>query len=152
MAESKTLAFPRLQGYRARSVRSKAAMSWARVILVGGVVAMMPSPPVAVGEEDWALFRETVIPREDRLVIKYPLFTLRKTRRDCLRRLYAELSDALLRSLPPDGRDGQVEGIEAKQARPAVWVYRLLGSRGTTLYELRLSCLPDATEPREKAE
>lgn len=121
----------------------------AAVVLAVSMVMMVGSVSLAAGREDWALYRETVIPREEGLLMKYPLFTLRKTRGDCMRRLYGELSDVLLSSLPPD-RD--VEGIEAKQASPAIWVYRMLGPRGAVLYELRFSCLPDSIDPREKKE
>ncbi len=121
----------------------------AAVVLAVSMVMMVSSVSLAAAREDWALYRETVIPREEGLLLKYPLFTLRKTRQDCLRRLYGELSDALLSSLPPH-RD--VEGIEAKQASPASWVYRIVGSRGTVLYELRFSCLPDTIDSHEKKE
>lgn len=113
------------------------------------VVTMSGSGSATEDEGAWALYRETVIPREERLLLKYPLFTVRKTRHDCLRRLYAELATALQRSLPPDRR---VEGIEAKQERPTTWVYRLVGSGGAVLYELRLSCRADSPEGREKTE
>lgn len=145
--KSMTLAFSWPQGYRATWRSMEVTVRRAAVVLAVGILMLVGSVPVAKGREDWALYRETVIPREERLQIKYPLFTLRKTRRDCLRRLYAELSDVLLGSFPPDRN---VEGIEAKQAGPGVWVYRRAGSGGRILYELRFSCLPDTSDPREK--
>lgn len=120
-------------------------MRAAAVMLVPLIV--LGAASVAAGQEEWFLWREAMIPQEQAIWVKYPLLTSRKTREDCLRRLHAELSDTLRRSVPPASG---VEGVEGKREAPNVWVYRRLGSGETVLYELRLYCLPETMDPRKK--
>ncbi len=119
-------------------------MTWARVGML--LVTGLGWGACALAAEEWSLWRATIAPQKETVWIKYPLFTMNKTRDDCMRRLYGDLSESLATSFPPAPA---VDTVEGKRENPNVWVYRRLGKGGKTLGELRLYCVPNTTDPRK---
>lgn len=100
----------------------------------------------ALAEDEWAFWRQTVIPKEHSMQIKFPLFTENNTREDCLRRLYYELSQVFATSLPPVSA---VDRIEAKQQDSNLWVYRQFTRDGSVHHESRFLCRPETVDSRK---
>ncbi len=115
--------------------------------LILAAVLVMGCASSVGADDEWFLWRATVMSGKQTLWVKYPLITMRqRTREACLFQLHADLSETLRRSVPPAPR---VEGVEAMRQEPNVWVYRLLGPKRTVVREIRFHCVTGNIDPRQ---